>query len=333
MPARGERAFTARLPRFFGAPTGVRIGIGDDAAVVANRARESVLACDPVVENVHFTRADPLRLVGRKAVNRNLSDLAAMGAVPDWLLVSLVLPRSDGLRVARELNLGIRAAANAANCAVVGGDVATHDGPLVVTITAIGHLPGRALVRSGARVGDSLHVSGPLGGSRSGHHLRFVPAIDVGTWLATQRAVHAAMDVSDGLSLDLATMLAASGGLGAEIFADAVPITAAARRLAGGDDERALRHALGDGEDHVLLWAMANGAPWPRGGPLPAAARRPIGRVTAKPGLWLVREGRREPLAALGYDHGFAVRTNRTAERPRGDRTPRRTGRRTPAER
>lgn len=300
-----ERAFTAGLARFFGGGRGVRLGIGDDAAVVANRAAESVVCCDPVVEGVHFTRGAPARLVGRKAVNRNLSDLAAMGARPDWLLVSLLLPRDLGARRRRELLLGIRAAARAGGCRVVGGDVATHAGPMVVTVTAIGHAEGRVLTRAGARVGDTLHVTGPLGGASAGHHLRFRPALAAGSWLARQAAVHAAMDVSDGLLLDLATLLQASGGLGAEIDAAAVPVRAAARQLAGGDRERALRRALGDGEDHVLLWSQAAGAALPAGGPLAARARRPFGRIVRGAGLWLVRGGRRQRLEPLGFRHAL----------------------------
>lgn len=317
-----ERSFTARLARYFGTDRSVRVGIGDDAAVVANRAAESVVCCDPVVEGVHFTRAEPLALVGRKAVNRNLSDLAAMGAAADWLLVSLVLRRRDALATAKAVLAGVRAAARRGGCRVVGGDIATHDGPLVVTVSAIGHLEGRALLRSGARVGDTLHVTGTLGGSRLGGHLRFAPALAEGRWLARQAAVHAAMDVSDGLLLDLATLLAASGGLGAEIDAAAVPVSAAARRLARGDEQRALRHALGDGEDHVLLWAQAPAA-LPRGGPLSAAARRPIGRIVAAPGLWLVANGRRERIAPLGYSHDLGARPPAPASRSRRHRTSR----------
>jgi len=298
-----ERAFTRGLRRFFGAARGVTIGIGDDAAVVRNAAANAVLCCDPVVEGVHFRRGDPPDLVGRKAVNRNLSDLAAMGALADWLLVSLVLPKDYPARSRQRLLRGIRSAARAGRCTVVGGDVATHRGPLVVTVTAVGHLPGRALVRSGARAGDTLHVTGPLGGSLHGHHLRFRPALREGAWLARQRAVTAAMDVSDGLLLDLATLLLASGGLGAELDAAAIPIRAAARRHARNAAD-ALRHALGDGEDHVLLWTQR---PRPRlapGGPLAATARTPIGRVTARPGLWLVHaDGRRERVAPAGFEH------------------------------
>ena len=303
-----ERAFTAALQRFFGSGPGVVVGIGDDAAVVRQRAKNTVLCCDPVVEGVHFLRSDPLPAVGRKVVNRNLSDLAAMGAAPDWLLVSLVLPRDFTASMRTALCTGIRAAARAAECRVIGGDTAVHEGPLVVTVTAVGHLPGRALRRSGARAGDTLHVTGPLGGSRLGHHLRFRPALREGVWLARQPAVHAAMDVSDGLLLDLATLLAASGGLGVELFAEAIPVTAAAKRRAGGDRERALQAALGDGEDHELLWTQAPRA-LPPGGPLPAKYRRPIGRVLAEPGLWLVHgDGRRTPLPPLGYRHELAAR-------------------------
>jgi thiamine-monophosphate kinase len=303
-----ERKFTAGLARFFGGGRSLVVGIGDDAAVVRNPAANSVLCCDPVVEGVHFTRTTPLRLVGRKVVNRNLADLAAMGAVPDWLLLSLVLPRWCGARQRRELLLGVRAAARAGGARVVGGDVAATSGPLVATITAVGHLHGRALTRSAARAGDTLHVSGPLGGSSLGHHLRFRPPLAEGQWLAAQRAVHAAMDVSDGFLLDLQTLLLASGGLGAEIDANAVPIARAARRLARGDAERALRHALGDGEDHVLLWTQRRGAVLPAGGPLAATARRPIGRVTLRPGLFLRHDGRRVPVPALGYRHELADR-------------------------
>lgn len=304
-----ERAFTAGLARFFGRGRGVQVGIGDDAAVVAAPRRPLVLCCDPVVEGVHFTRAAPRQLVGRKAVNRNLADVAAMGGVADWLLVSLLLPHGFPARDRSALLRGIRAAAAAGGARVVGGDVATVPGPLAVTVTAIGHLPGRALRRSDARPGDTIHVSGPLGGSGRGRHLRFRPPLREGRWLAARRGVHAAIDVSDGLLLDLDTVLQASGGLGAELDVAALPIAAAARRQARGDPELALRAALADGEDHVLLWTQAAGTRLPAGGPLAAAARRPIGRVVARPGLWLCTEGARTPVPPLGYQHALPGRT------------------------
>ncbi len=321
--SRGERAFTSWLARFLPGRADVLVGIGDDAAVLADRHRASVVCCDPVVGGVHFAPDTPLRLVGRKAVNRNLADLAAMGAVPDHLLVSVVLPRDLSIGARRQLFHGLRAAAVAANCVIVGGDVAVGPGPLVVTTTAIGHLPGRALLRSTARAGDTLHVTGPLGGSIAGHHLRFVPPLAEGVWLARQRRVHAALDVSDGLVLDLHTMLLASGCAGAELDATAVPIRAAARRLAGHRREAALRRALGDGEDHVLLWSQAPGE-LADGGPLTGRARRPIGRVLDTAGIWLRHgDGRREQLALTGFEHDLTGAQRRPAARPGRHRTPR----------
>jgi len=304
----GERKFTAGLARFFGGARGVRIGIGDDAAVVRNPARDSVVCCDPVVASVHFDGdADPA-LVGRKAVNRNLADLAAMGATPDWLLVSLVLPRGWPAAHRSRLLRGIRAAARAGGAHVVGGDVATVRGPLVVTVTAIGHLQGRALLRNAARAGDLLHVTGPLGGSRLGHHLRFSPPLRAGRWLARGNSpVRAAIDVSDGLLLDLHTMLQASGGLGAELDARALPVSRDALRQARGDRDAAIRAALADGEDHELLFTVPRRRRLPAGGPLTAAARRPIGRVLARPGLWLVDGDTRRRVAPEGHEHDLAA--------------------------
>jgi len=305
-PRRGsERQFTAGLARFFGPAPGLVTGIGDDAAVVANRARHSVVCCDPVVEGVHFTAAHAPALVGRKAVNRNLSDLAAMGAKADWLLVSLLLPRGFAATRRRQLLAGIRAAARRGGCTVVGGDVATTPGPLVVTVTAIGHLPGRALLRAGARVGDTLHTTGQLGGAMAGHHLRFHPALREGQWLAAQPAVTAAIDLSDGLLLDLATLLQASGIAGAELDAAALPIRPVARRRCAAAGLPVLPTVLGEGEDYCLLWTQRAGRALAAGGPLAARSRRPIGRLLSRPGLWLVHaDGQRERLAVRGYDHG-----------------------------
>jgi len=307
-----ERELTAKLAEFFPSHRDVLVGIGDDAAVLRRRHDRLVMCCDPVVEGVHFVADTPPALVGRKAVNRNLSDLAAMGAVPDWLQVSLVFPRTQTSRQLMSLLGGIRRAAAAAGCVVVGGDTASSDGPLVVTVSAYGHLQGRALTRSRAKAGDTLHVTGPLGGSILGHHLRFRPALREGQWLAGQAAVAAAMDVSDGLILDLQTMLEASRGprtrLGAELYADQIPIRRAARQLKGDP----LQHALRDGEDHVLLWAQRPATSLGRGGPLSSRARRPIGRILAEPGLWLVVGDSRRRLKIAGYEHGWQSAVKKT---------------------
>ena len=302
-----ERDLTGWLAQFFGdQDPGVVIGIGDDGAVVRTSVR-TVVACDPVVEGVHFTRADPLTMVGRKAVNRNLSDLAAMGATPTYLLVSLLQPGWLDDRGREDLLVGIRKAAAAGGCTVVGGDVGCSPGGLIVTVTALGTAPRRPLRRAGLAVGDSLHVTGPLGGSILGRHLKFTPRLAHGQWLASQRQVRSAIDISDGLLLDLATMLRAGsdargGPMGAVLDAAAIPVSSAARRRAETSGQSGLRHALTDGEDHELLFGAR--APLAADGPLTARSRRPIGVVTSVAGIQLRwPDGRLEACEVEGYQH------------------------------
>ena len=299
----GERELTDALRSFFGTNRDVLVPLGDDAAVVRAPKGAMVLCCDPVVEGVHFLAETPLRLVGRKAVNRNLSDLAAMGATPSWLLCSVVAPKGLGRDRLLALLGGVRAAARAAGAVVVGGDVATTAGPLVLTISAVGEAPPRPLRRDALRVGDTLHVTGPLGGSIAGHHLRFRPALREGRWLARRAGVRAAIDVSDGLLLDLQTMLVASGGCGAELVSAAIPVRDAATRLSGGQADQALERALRDGEDHCLLFSVRRGASLPAGGPLTQRARQPIGRVVAAPGIAIMDGAERRWAKISGFEH------------------------------
>ncbi len=303
-----ERVFTKRLERFFrpSRSKGIRVGIGDDAAVVDNPHANSVFCCDPVIEGVHFERGTDLRLVGRKSVNRNLSDLAAMGAAPDWLLVSLLLPEGMQKQDTDRLLQGIRAAARAGGAEVIGGDIANTPGPLTVTVTAIGHPGPNVLRRSAARAGDAIHLTGPVGGSDDGHHLRFRPALAEGAWLARQRGVGGCIDVSDGVLLDLATLLDASSRgkrqLGAELDLTSIRLRPSVGRRP--TDMEAVRKALGQGEDHVLLFTVRPGQPLAGGGPLRKAARQPVGRVVKGPGLFLVEpDGTRHRVGAAGYQH------------------------------
>ncbi len=294
----GEKALTSALRTFFASDTpDWLVGVGDDCAVVRPRGDAIVLKTDPVVVGVHCAPGTPARLIARKAVHRNFSDLAAIGAAPDWVLATVLLPKGYPKRARRELFVGLRAAATAAGAVVVGGHTGGTPGPLTLSITVIGHLVGRPLLRSAARAGDAIHVTGALGGSGRGKHLRFRPRLAEGAWLARQRQTGAVIDVSDGLLIDLATVLARSGGLGAELFADSLPIARAATGLAA---------ALTEGEDYELLFTWRPG-PAPRGkGILPVTARRPIGRVVAEPGIHLVTaDGRRQRLAVRGFEHAL----------------------------
>ena len=214
---------------------------------------------DPVLDGVHLdVAAHGYAAAGRKAAARNLSDLAAMGGRPTGLLLSLVMPRAATLDDAKACFEG----AASSGVEVVGGDFASWDGRLVVTAAVLGHAD-RPVPRVGARVGQGLFVTGPLGGSILGRHLTFEPRLAWGGRLAAA-GVSAMMDVSDGLSRDLPRLL---DGLGAEL--DDVPVHDDARRLAAGTGRDPTWHALNDGEDYELLYAADGavaGVPGLRGG-------------------------------------------------------------------
>lgn len=228
-------------------------------------ARDLLLVgIDQVLEGRHFDRAvHAPELIGRKAMNRNLSDCAAMGCLPAAAVVSVALPIGWGLDNAQRLYRGLREAANRHYCAVVGGDTGSWHGPLAVSVAVLGRTLGvEPVTRGGAAPGDGIYVTGPLGGSLLGRHLTFEPRIALGRQLATYRptglpCVHAMIDISDGLLRDLGHLLAPSpahGPLGAELQSAAVPIHDDARTLAARTGRTPLAHALTDGEDHELLF-------------------------------------------------------------------------------
>ncbi|HEX5104410.1 MAG TPA: thiamine-phosphate kinase, partial [Pirellulaceae bacterium] len=192
-------------------------------------------------------------------------------------------------------------------CAIAGGDVNSWEGPLVISVTALGEVqPGREWRRSGARPGDQILVTGSFGGSILGKHFEFVPRVAEALWLAENAEIHAAIDVSDGLSLDLARLCEASG-CGAEIDPQKIPIApAAAKRTANGPGGRSpLEHALSDGEDFELILAV------PPECAAESLRRQPLdlpltamGRFVERPGLYaLGTSGEYEPLVPRGYEH------------------------------
>lgn len=227
-------------------------GIGDDCAVVATGPR-TLITVDPVVHGRHFDDSLPARAVGAKLLKRNASDIAAMGGRPTHGVVSLVLPADVSISWIRGFYLGLAAAARAHGVSVVGGDV-TQGAALSASLTLLGRPGPRVLTRKGARPGDHLFVTGVLGGSRLGWHHRFQPRIAAGHWLARQRDVRALMDVSDGLSKDLRSLTPPR--LLPALRPEAVPLSAAARRLAKSSGRSALEHALSDGEDFELVWVV-----------------------------------------------------------------------------
>jgi len=268
-----------------------------------------VLTVDMLTDGVDFEldKVDPRR-VGRKALAVNLSDLAAMAAQPLAGVVALVLPRQGGMELAVELYEGMLPLAEEFDLAIAGGDTNSWEGRLAISVSLIGRVTGRGpLRRSGARCGDRIVVTGSFGGSILGHHLDFQPRVREALALAAEYELHAGIDTSDGLSIDLARVCRESGR-GAVIRAEAVPVSAAAVRLAGqlGDGSAPLDHALADGEDFELILAV------PPGEARRMTSRQPlavplveIGRFVAEEGLWLERGGRRERLVPQGYVHQF----------------------------
>jgi thiamine-monophosphate kinase len=285
----------------------LRLGIGDDAALVRwADGRDVVVTTDTITDQVDFRLhdVDP-RLVGHKALAVNLSDLAAMAAEPVAAVVSLVLPREGALLLATELYLGMLPLAKAYGIAIAGGDTNTWDGPLAISVTALGRTTERGpLTRSGARVGDALLVTGALGGSILGRHLAVEPRVREALQLQAAYELHAGMDVSDGLALD-ALRLAAASGCGVAIDLAAVPVSADAERFAATTGRTALDHALGDGEDFELLVAAApEVAEKIVREQLLAVPVTRIGEFVEQAGLWRREpDGILAPLPPTGYQH------------------------------
>lgn len=289
----------------------LEVPIGDDAAVLRPPAgRRTVVSVDMLTEGVDFLldAGTPASRVGHKALAVNLSDLAAMAARPEAAVVAVALPRQGAATLARELFAGIVPLASEHGVVLAGGDTNTWDGPLAISVTVIGSVPPNAAWRRcGALPGDLLVVTGPCGGSLLGRHLHVRPRCREALEIASRFTVHAAIDISDGLSLDLDRLLRESA-VGGIVDAGLVPVHDDARRrsLVEGDGVTPLEHALADGEDFELLLAM----PAADARALAAAAPgdlRPavIGEIRAGEGL-LFRglDGSVRPLEPRGWIHG-----------------------------
>lgn len=287
----------------------VLVGVGDDAAVLAaTPGRAWVVTTDTLTEGVDFRLAvDEPRRIGRKALAVNLSDLAAMAATPIAAFASLVLPRSNAASVAREVTLGMLDLAGDFGLSLAGGDTNTWGDGLVISVTVLGETTSRGpLLRSGGRIGDAVLATGRFGGSLLGRQFDFVPRVREALRLHADFDLHAAIDVSDGLSLDL-FRLAEASECGAEIDPRAIPIAPAAYLMSreGGSGKTPLEHALSDGEDFELLLAVgqAEADRLLRSQPLETPVRQ-IGRLVATRGLWQSREaGPPLPLTPAGYEH------------------------------
>jgi thiamine-monophosphate kinase len=256
--ALGERRLIARLREWLGpASPAAPFGIGDDCAVLGTRpGRRILVTTDPVIYGRHFDDAVSPAAAAEKLVKRNLSDIAAMGGRPRAAVVSLALPRRVSIAWIRAFYRALGRCAGRYGVTIAGGDIAESPDLLGAFLTLIGEAVGpRVLTRRGARAGDWIYVTGELGGSILGHHWRFEPRLAEGQWLVRHDEVRCLMDVSDGLAKDLLELTPRSTRPG--LSAEALPVSRAARTLARRDQRSALEHALGDGEDFELLFAVS----------------------------------------------------------------------------
>ncbi|MFA5429815.1 MAG: thiamine-phosphate kinase [Candidatus Omnitrophota bacterium] len=243
----GEFGLIRRLTKGLKADASVAVGPGDDCAAIRVSAKEYLLlTADMLVEGVDFFPGERPELVGRKALAVSLSDIAACGGTPRYALVSLGSPAACPYdRVAGIFN-GMKRLATRYNVNIVGGDI-SRCAKLALNISVAGFVAKRRLVtRSGAKSGDVIFVSGSLGGSIKGRHLRFTPRVREAAYLTANFKVTSMIDVSDGLWQDLGHLMSASG-TGAVIYADRLPLSGAA---SGIED------ALSSGEDFELLFTM-----------------------------------------------------------------------------
>ncbi len=282
----------------------VPVGPGDDCAVflAAPGGPELLVTTDQVLDGVHIRcEMDGWQAAGRKAMARNLSDIAAMAGEPLVAVATVSLPRDLPEQAAREIYAGLREAGDAFGCPIIGGDVGTWDAALAVSATVIGRArEGGSILRSRARPGDALCVTGALGAAwKTDRHLRFTPRIAEARALADGCDLHAMIDLSDGLATDLRHVCKASG-VGATIHADRVPI----HPDVAGDNR--LADALTDGEDYELLFALpGEQARRIVDDPPLAVPISWVGEVTESEEI-LLREpdGSCRPMSETGWEHG-----------------------------
>jgi thiamine-monophosphate kinase len=289
----------------------VVIGPGDDCAVleVGIPGHWLLFKTDALVAGIHFTEATPPEKIGRKALARCLSDIAAMAGTPVCALVTLALPRDFKTDYIESMYRGMNALAARFDVGIAGGETTTNPDRVLISVAALGTVAkGKCPLRSGAEAGDAIFVTGELGGSLHGKHLEFLPRLAEARWLVDHFTVHAMIDLSDGLAGDLRHILNASQ-VGAQLFSKALPVSRAAKLAArrGSSAKSPLLAALTDGEDFELLFTVPSrqavqlSDEWKK--QFADLRLTCIGKTTAQPGLTIRDENGVKPLTADGYVH------------------------------
>lgn len=295
----GEFELIGRISAASPAPEGIT-GIGDDCAVIPQKlGLDTLVTTDLLIEGRHFLPQDvsPHDL-GWKSAAVNISDIAAMGGRPTSAFLSVALPGTIAGRPAADwvdgFILGFNELCGRFDVSLLGGDTSASDDKLFINVTLLGECPGgRAVKRNGARPGDTVYVSGPLGDSGAGlklileglprvdylirKHYLPVPRVELGLQLAATPGVHAMMDISDGIGSDLRHILKASG-VGASVDVRKLPLSAELRKACAAHGWDPIELATGGGEDYELLFTAGPGTEVPEG-------CTPIGTIEPEPGL------------------------------------------------
>jgi thiamine-monophosphate kinase len=325
----GERGLIARLRRRLPPPgPEVLVGIGDDAAAVSWGGETLLLTTDALLEGVHFRRSTAtLRDVGAKAIAVNVSDIAAMGGEPRYALLTLALPPSLAVADVDELYAGIQDMAREHGVSVVGGDTCAAPGGVVLSVTLVGRVAGAPLLRSGARPGDALLVTGTLGASAAGlavlergegalppaviaavlrSHRVPTPRVAEGRLIQASGWASAMIDLSDGLVTDLGHV-AAESRVGARVDVDALPVSEATRTVARALGVDPLGWALSGGEDFELLFAAESDHAADLARLVTDRSGTPVHRIgevrPADEGVRFVDRGGRPYAVKPGFDH------------------------------
>ena len=284
----------------------VNIGIGDDLAGLRIGAEQLLYGCDQVLDGVHFRLNEcGAKAAGRKALARNLSDVAAMAAVPVAAVASVALPNEMSTEQAQEIVRGMHELAEEFDCPVIGGDLGSWSGTLAISVSILAKGAGLEPVRrSGAQEGDAIMVTGELGGAILGKHLVFRPLVKEARALAEGVKLSAMIDISDGLAIELQHITNESK-CGAEIRAENIPISKAAEKLAQEHGGKALDHSLGDGEDYELLFTLGEKNVDKARDILSSFGTQVsrIGQITKNDVVLIDEDGNKQELRAVGFEH------------------------------
>ncbi len=306
-----EFELIAKLTKALPVNRTVVVGAGDDCAVLDFGLPDKLILfkTDAIVEGVHFEKGAPPEKIGRKALARCLSDIAAMAGTPTAAVVTIGLPEHFKPEAIEKIYSGMNALAKKHGVAVVGGETTANPERIFISVALLGTVNrGKQILRSTAKAGDAVFVTGELGGSPAGKHLDFEPRLAEARWLVENFPIHAMIDLSDGLAGDLRHLLKASG-VGAELLKSSIPISRAAKENVRKNPftKTPLTAALTDGEDFELLFTAAAGDAvklldaWDK--QFPKLKLSCIGKIVAGDGIVIRDKTGAQKLDTHGYVH------------------------------